>query len=400
MTAADTVERAVAERSKSASAGPPGAKSQAKTLKTTTAQGNSRKVVPEPRALKWLPFPEVPAPSNWPLDKGDLDIVDKALSKRVWMLQLSRSAEVVLSIPGCFFSMPAFLALGPSLLMLACSDGEDNRVLAAVVSCGGCALLAIWASALKSERPLRGHLYSPLTVLCSPLLGMLLPALLGGADASRIRGLANFYIVSWVAIDIPIMVCKNIFRRRRPVACPVAYLGTTVVAAACKKHLSFLGRMLLHLDANGSFPSGDVAGAVAFAFALWYGGAGLVVSCTCVLLCGFARVYWQAHHLLDVVAGCLVAIASCWLLVMFEMMYGIGFVQKSDEVPDCGAVCNARWWHFLVAQAAHTVAAEHVKNWNKLKSGACTNEDVDFLLTSDCLGSLAKFTLKGPGIHS
>lgn len=64
-------------------------------------------------------------------------------------------------------------------------------------------------------------------------------------------------------------------------------------------------------DANASFPSGDVAGAVAFAYSLGSCAGMPYAGLACVLLSCFGRLYWHTHHLLDVACGAAVAAAAC-----------------------------------------------------------------------------------------
>ena len=82
-----------------------------------------------------------PAASHWPADGSRLDRLDKRLSGPLFQLQLSARLEVLLSVPGCFFGMPAALAVTPSLLAAAYSGGVPPSHLALGA---GVLLLAAW----------------------------------------------------------------------------------------------------------------------------------------------------------------------------------------------------------------------------------------------------------------
>ena len=51
--------------------------------------------------------------SHWPADGGLIDRCDKFLSSPVFRLKLGIFVEAMLSVPGCFFGMPAVLAITP-----------------------------------------------------------------------------------------------------------------------------------------------------------------------------------------------------------------------------------------------------------------------------------------------
>ena len=82
-------------------------------------------------------------------------------------------------------------------------------------------------------------------------------------------------------------------------------------------------------DGNASFPSGDVAGAVVFGASVakaGWPGLGMAL----ILGSAFGRVYWRAHHVLDVCAGGLFGAVAAK-------------VMQSVVV---------KWWHPLAAHVA------------------------------------------------
>ena len=72
-------------------------------------------------------------------------------------------------------------------------------------------------------------------------------------------------------------------------------LGVSAADATGKKVLQGLIGLIAQ-DANSSFPSGDVAGAVAFAFPLWRYHALYRSAAACVVLSAFGRLYWQVKR--------------------------------------------------------------------------------------------------------
>merc|ERR1711971_7261 len=78
-----------------------------------------------------------------------------------------------------------------------------------------------------------------------------------------------------------------------------------------------MGVRLTTRDPNASFPSGDVAGSVAFAWALMR-GCNMPITAVCVVcLALFGRMYWRAHHFFDVVTGASIAAVCCYCVQHF-----------------------------------------------------------------------------------
>lgn len=96
---------------------------------------------------------------------------------------------------------------------------------------------------------------------------------------------------------------------------------------------------LLGRDANAAFPSGDAVGALVFAHALnRCGFRSLGIACALGSLAG--RVYWHAHHALDVTVGAAIGLGTSMLL--------------SSLGPGTLAWC---WWHGAAAQAMLVLVA-------------------------------------------
>ena len=274
-------------------------------------------------------MPTPPAPSRWPADGSKLDRVDKRLSAPIFTLQLGVVLETVLAFPGCFFGMPAFGL--PGAIFLALSVGTDAnrpsdwRVAGALLA----GLIAMFSVCLFAKHGIRYTkiLYGPPTVVLSPWTALALLRGMQGTDS----GTACFYLVSWYVSIAPILAVKSLSRRRRPIVCSAIQIGEACVEAASRKALTVIPRMLRH-DGNAAFPSGDVAGAVCWAFPLWRAGLRLL-PVSAVACSAFGRMYWQAHHAMDVVLGGAAAACTCALLEAA-----------------LGHTSLAQWYHLLGAQ--------------------------------------------------
>uniref|UniRef100_A0A7S4F3E6 Phosphatidic acid phosphatase type 2/haloperoxidase domain-containing protein n=2 Tax=Chrysotila carterae TaxID=13221 RepID=A0A7S4F3E6_CHRCT len=263
------------------------------------------------------------ASSLWPADGGFIDRVDKQVSQPIFRLGFGRHAELLLSFPGCFFGMPAFMALSTPIVAMSV-DPEAARLdgPAMAVFCVLCVFLAgVWTCVTTGRNVAWAPpLYSSKTVFAAPLLGTLLTRAITESPCSR--SAANFHLLAWFTAIILVLQLKRLSSRRRPSVC-----AAEVEAAVKHKSLPALLR-LFSRDGNGSFPSGDVTGAVCFAFPIWTGTAfrtttrlsssfllfplsstTSALASICVILSALGRVYWLAHHVLDVVVAAVVAIA-------------------------------------------------------------------------------------------
>ena len=74
------------------------------------------------------------------------------------------------------------------------------------------------------------------------------------------------------------------------------------------------------------------------AYTLWCCGGSRSVAIVCVTLSAFGRMYWQAHHLLDVLGGALTSLLTCNALHLLLR------VTSPDE--SGSSTCpQATWWH-------------------------------------------------------
>lgn len=296
------------------------------------------------------------APSRFPKDGSALDLLDKQVSGPIFRLQLGVVLECLLSVPGCAFGMPAFHTIAPTIMAFVLSAGNISAPMDALVGFGitAAALLAFWAYIhFKGSSGLMHHLHGTAALLVSPAIGMTLLLRIAETDA-RARNSGLLYLILWYLSILPVLTLKSVAGRRRPVASDPKHIGDEAVAAAARKALSHIPAMHKEGDANSSFPSGDVAGVVAFAYPLLRcSGASswqLLIASTCIGLSAFGRMYFQAHHLMDVTMG-----GACALLTGLLFEYATtGFVGDVCTVP-------RQWWEPAVAFALLVVWAKSSK---------------------------------------
>ena len=109
--------------------------------------------------------------------------------------------------------------------------------------------------------------------------------------------------------EVEFIAADDAARRLASIKSPPSFVDATTPDV---KKLARIGASLRASDPNASFPSGDVAGATAFACAL----APTHPTLALALVCGsaFGRLYWRAHHLLDCLAGAATTLAAHSLL--------------------------------------------------------------------------------------
>ena len=258
-------------------------------------------------------------PSVFPRDGSGIDRFDKVISGPILRLQLGIVVEYLLSVPGCFFGMPSTMMIGPGLLAVSATrTSNENRklpmmilgiIIATLIFRWGC---CHWTSTLK------WGFYGRRMFLVAPFLGTALTYAIADDPIAQYAG--NFYLTSWLLVLIPVLFLKRVTHRRRPIASAVVHLGeSSALAGRQLKSLDWMCHMLRTGDSNASFPSGDVAGSVTFAYPLWryhQGGASSVgvVAVIIVLLSAFGRIYWHAHHALDVIVAMIIAFYCCSIL--------------------------------------------------------------------------------------
>jgi membrane-associated phospholipid phosphatase len=280
-----------------------------------------------------------PTDSVWPRDGSMLDELDKRCSAPIFRLQIGRMLEWCLSVPGCFFGMPAVNAVCPAVIACGlggCSDAHIGAlgILALLIT----AIMVVWISYHADQTGKRSHLvlFRVSTTVAALFVGTALVAAIATKGSAQRAG--YFQLAAWYAQVMPILYLKDNTKRRRPVACEPHHIGSDVVAAAAAKALNKIPMSLRRLDPNTAFPSGDVGGAMTVAYTLWNCGGSRAAALACVVLSAFGRMYWQAHHLLDVLVGACTSLLTCAAL---DMLLHAAMPDEGDS-----STCPpAAWWH-------------------------------------------------------
>lgn len=273
---------------------------------------------------------------------SQLDALDKSLSRPIFLARLPIAVEYILSVPGNFFGVPLVtLFLSPNVMAMYCSD---SLLLPTwwhvVVWFMILAVLLLWFFVLKGSKRAIQTFYGPMVGVMAAFLGV---ALLSWMPDQSARQVGYFQLAAWCLSVLPVALLKPATARIRP-ACQDRDIH--VMAAMNAKHLHVLPR-LFQRDGRASFPSGDTAGAMAVAYTIGRCGGGsddgrqhtsLALAIVIVILSATGRMYWQAHHLADVVAGVVLAIPCCWFLE-----------QALLDSYGAGGPCQALWWHALSA---------------------------------------------------
>ena len=192
----------------------------------------------------------------------------------------------------------------------------------------------------------------------------------GGAGARQLPGV---FICSWFATQILIEVLKTLAGRARPAVCLEQRLEAVPRALPQLQVLMRSAR-----TSHASFPSGDAAGGMLFAFAgyaLAAPGATIAVAPTSMmgpialrgsaawgviaLLCSYGRVFFHAHHVGDVTGGAAIAAALASAL----LRYGGGAGGGGLAVFGRPAVVAA-------AQASFTATYLIIQRLKKMRKGA------------------------------
>lgn len=219
--------------------------------------------------------------------------------------------------------MAPILLMGPlTLAALASHESPSPSPLWIALFVMWVAFFYVWFAFCSGRAELgQKWLYAKAAYLVGPMIGICL-ARLAGAEAWRAGG---WFIVAWSTALVPVLILKGKAKRRRPAVCvPTLVPETSRVIAVLP--------IMFTKDANASFPSGDVAGAVVFGWTLAFACKMPAMGIAMVVLSAFGRMYWRAHHFLDVSVGGVIAVVCCACLSRF--------VVDVDSV---------KWWHPVAA---------------------------------------------------
>lgn len=291
-------------------------------------------------------------PSRFPADGGVVDRFDKALSSPFFYLYLG-PLEILFSLPGAVFGTAPFLFLAPLTLSSVQQQQGLGSLHFYVCLFGWFAYTALWANFLgffgtaRGGRSAERFLWDKYAYAAGPLLGILTSALLSSVENENLNYSSElgpawswqpgaFFVTCWSSSLFPIMLLKRNALRRRPCA--------SLPKPLPKKYLPNFVASLEH-DGNASFPSGDVSGSVSFAFAFYKtfqlqagkeNDIALYIAVACVCLSVFGRLYWLAHHVMDVSIGGSISLATATLI--FQLLEG--------------NILAIQWWHPVIAHGA------------------------------------------------
>ncbi|CAK0881894.1 unnamed protein product [Prorocentrum cordatum] len=209
-----------------------------------------------------------------------------------------------------------FAFLGPTPLLLAWLSGKGGPwagpvagaswIVGLVAFAGG---LAGWWGSSKSLK---------MSLVAMPLLAAAL--LLAVEPAGRSVALTSFSCSCLAGLAT--LPPKRLFRRKRPIVA----LASQVTQRRSVLLGKYMDTLLSENQRMESHPSGDTAVMAANAVVLWAivgGDTAFPVAVAATLTCGFGRMYFWAHHLLDVTVGGALGLAVA--LACLRLNFGSGW---------------------------------------------------------------------------
>lgn len=237
-------------------------------------------------------------PMGWWREGSKIDQLDKKLSMNVFSLSFGPVPETLLSIPGTWFGLPvsAFIMSNFLTLYIQAKHQLPGSVIFSAVSvvCMGAwggVFLRYWLSGhVEQAYKLNKYWTVPSIVL---------PTVMGRLLMPESYHAATFFISAWMISQSLSSTFKTAFCRTRPT---VAESTTKKIMGIKRAYPSYRAMLSIGESVFESFPSGDSVGAACFSATLYYLRAPFWTVGVCFLT-AFCRMYFQAHHLLDVSAG-------------------------------------------------------------------------------------------------
>jgi membrane-associated phospholipid phosphatase len=242
--------------------------------------------------------------SRFPADGGLIDRWDKALSTVIFHLEIG-FLELPLSTVGMWFGVPVVaLVFVPTFLVLVLTAAAESTVFYVFVGFAALFLTSGWCYCIH-EGKIMSLYHVPRNILlflivcshctCSTLV-------------PEANSLVSFYHSSYIFTQTFVLALKNVCRRRRP---GLALHTQLENRERWIEEINYFGRKGFTMFE--AFPSGDTAGSAVCAYALYRvteNSAYFVL----IFLSAFGRMYFWAHHLLDVIVGGSFACFACWFL--------------------------------------------------------------------------------------
>lgn len=268
---------------------------------------------------------------------AQLDALDKAVSRPVFELQLPRSAELFLTVPGQWCGMPlSALSLFPVVVAAVATRSFTLALSAGIIGLG---LAAVWFTLLIQRGVREGTdklVGSPLGLIVAPFVTLGFLAWHGGEALSA----GSFTCTCYLTLQLAVAVIKWATLRRRPLHCPNLALG------GVRRHVQ-LARDCEHVGAGlgryESFPSGDAGSSALFGQVLCMlcpNDSKLMpaVAGAVVVSAVLGRMYFHAHHLGDCIVGAAIGRVVPQLL-------GSGLTWREFN-----------WWHMVAANSMYVCA--------------------------------------------
>ena len=267
-----------------------------------------------------------------------LDAADKAASRLVFHAVVPSAVECVLSPVWVFHGCPVTaLALCPWLLVAAagghmptvfCTSGPaalgaGDSLWANCTAMILCCVLLLWAELVQTGETGALYMHKRKALMVVAIVATLLGTLAFDAAFGGTRlAVVSFYLCAWFCAEAIVVALKALAGRQRPGAALASELREVPRALPGLTHLDAKGS-----SAHESFPSGDAAGGAVFAASLVVSaGVAPAPACAYALVVSLGRMYLWAHHLGDVVAGCLIgAMSTVGLSAAFGVdSFGVG----------------------------------------------------------------------------
>mmetsp|Transcript_15891 Transcript_15891/g.25827 ORF Transcript_15891/g.25827 Transcript_15891/m.25827 type:complete len:319 (+) Transcript_15891:58-1014(+) len=258
---------------------------------------------------------------------GIADSLDKRISRPLFHTSLPIGAELFLSIPSMWFGcIPFALGIVPVVIVIMVSD--EQPVIVRVLAKTTLIIHCLWWARITGESTRDGSGFAKAYNAPSHVMRWAPHAVMAFAmfgDQVGVQAVALYYC-SWFLTQLCCETVKIYFQRARP-------------AVALASELDAVGRALPEVaalvrkpsQAYMAFPSSDAAGSAVFAVSLvasatsYVTREAIVLAVIAVLLVGFGRVYFHAHHVLDIIGGYLIG-SACTAFVIFATHPGCSWV--------------------------------------------------------------------------